>query len=98
MEHIGILTIVALVLATYRLTRLVTSDKVPFEKLRIRNVGSTFGYLLTCPFCISVWVGSFVAAGQGLVGDSGIWQVFIGAMALSGVASMSAALAPQLYD
>ena len=98
MESIGILTILVLILAAYRLTRLVVSDKVPFEGLRDRTVGTKLGYLLTCPFCTSVWVGFGLAIGQGLVGDSGVWQAFIGAMALSAVVSLLASLLPSVFD
>lgn len=98
MEYIGILTIVALVLASYRLTRLVTADVFPFEPLRERTVGTKLGYLLTCPFCVSVWVGGFLAGGQALVGDTWGWQVFVGAMALSGTTSLLASLAPESFD
>lgn len=98
MEQIGILTVVALVLAAYRLTRLVTADVFPFEPLRDRTVGTKLGYLLTCPFCVSVWVGGFLAAGQGLIGDQWGWQVFIGAMALSGATSLLASLASDSFD
>jgi hypothetical protein len=97
-ENIGILTVLVLVLATYRLTRLVTSDTFPFEPLRTRTVGSWFGYLITCPFCVSVWLGGFVAVGQGLIGDTWGWQVFTGAMALSAVVCLLASLAPQSFE
>lgn len=98
MEHIGIVTLLALALTTYRLVRLVAADKFPFEPLRDKTVGSSFGYLLTCPFCLSVWLGCAIAAGQALVGDTGVWQIFIGGMALSGVVSLVATLAPQTFD
>lgn len=98
MEHIGTLTVIVLALATYRLTRLVTADTFPFEKLRNEMHGSWFGKLITCPFCVSVWLGGFIAAGQGIVGDEWAWQVFVGAMALSAVVSLVAALLPRSFD
>lgn len=98
MEYVGILTVVALVLAAYRLTRLVVADVFPFEPLRERTVGTKLGYLLTCPFCVSVWVGGFLASGQALVGGGWGWQVFVGAMALSGAVSLLATLAPKTFD
>lgn len=100
MEHIGILTLIALVLAAYRLTRLVVSDEVPFGPLR-RNVegsGSKFEYFMSCPFCVSMWVGGFLALGQGLIGDEWGWQVFAGAMALSGATSLIASLAHDAFE
>ena len=98
MGSLGTLTVIALVLATYRLTRLVVSDEFPFGGLRDRMHGRWFGKLITCPFCTSVWVGGFLAAGQVLVGDGWGWLVFVGAMALSAVTSLLASLAPQTFD
>lgn len=98
MESLGILTVIALVLSAYRLTRLVVVDDFPFGKLRLNMHGSWFGDLITCPFCSSVWIGGFLSLGQGLVGESGIWQGFIGAMALSAVVSILATLVSQVFD
>lgn len=98
MGNIGTLTIIILTLATYRLTRLVTTDTFPFEKIRNNSHGTWFGKLIICPFCISIWLGSFFALGQGLIGEKWGWQVFIGALALSAVTSLLASLAPQSFD
>lgn len=98
MENIGTLTLIVLVLATYRLTRLVVSDTIPFGNLRTRKVGTKLGELLHCPFCTSVWVGSFLAIGHGAIGDAWAWQVFVGAMALSGAVSLLASLLPHTFD
>lgn len=100
MEHIGILAVVTLVLATYRLTRLVVSDWVPFGPLRERQKsrGTKLGELMGCPFCVSVWVGAGLAVGHGLADDAWGWLVFIGALALSGVISLLAALVPQSFE
>lgn len=98
MENIGILTVIVLILAAYRLTRLVVADVFPFEDLRTKTVGSKLGYLLTCPFCVSVWVGFGLVIGQALVGELLGWQIFIGALALSAVICILASLVPQLFD
>lgn len=98
MGTIGILTLLALILAAYRLTRLVVSDVFPFEPLRTKMVGTKIGYLLTCPFCSSVWVGFGLGIGQLLLGATGVWQVFIGAMALSAIVSIVATYLPALFD
>lgn len=99
MEHIGILTVIALVLAAYRLTRLVVADEVPFGPIRrkIQGSGSKLEYFMSCPFCVSIWVG-LLSVGQGLVGDTWGWQVFIGTVALSGVVSLMATLLPHSFD
>lgn len=98
MENIGTLTLIVLVLAAYRITRLVTADEFPFGGLRDRLHGRWLGKLIICPFCVSVWVGGFLAVGHGTVGDEWPWQVFIGAMAISAVVSLLAALLPHSFD
>lgn len=100
MEQVGILAVIALILTTYRLTRLVTADEFPFGPLRrkVEGSGSKLEYLMSCPFCVSVWVGGFLAVGQGLIGDEWGWHVFIGAMALSAITCLLAALIPQTFD
>ena len=98
MGSLGTLTVIALVLATYRLTRLVVADEFPFGGLRDRMHGRWLGKLITCPYCTSVWIGGFLAAGQAFVGDGRGWLVFVGAMALSAVTSLLASLAPQTFD
>lgn len=55
------------VLATYRITKLVLEDEIlsgPRDKLLAKYPPNEtkFGYLLTCPWCVSVW------AGMGVVG------------------------------
>lgn len=97
METIGILTLVALILATYRLTRLIVSDKI-FEGLRTRTVGSKIGYLVTCPYCMSIWFGFGLALGQAVLGATVGWQVFIGAMALSAIVCILVTYLPALFD
>lgn len=99
MDTIGILTVLALILAAYRLTRLVTADQFPLGTIRLNAIGKPFwGELLVCPFCVSMWVGGFLAGGQALVGDWWGWQVFVGANALSGVVSVIAVLVPHAFE
>lgn len=51
-------------LATYRITRFVTTDTL-FEPLRNKiwkrfPLNTRIGYLFTCNWCMSFWVGSVV--------------------------------------
>lgn len=51
-------------LATYRITRFVTTDAL-FEPLRNKiwkrfPLNTKIGYLFTCNWCMSFWVGSVV--------------------------------------
>lgn len=52
-------------LATYRLTILITEDKGPgfiFAKLRqAPKKGTSLKQGLSCPFCVSIWMGLLVA-------------------------------------
>jgi hypothetical protein len=54
-------------LAVYRLTRLVTTDRIS-EPLRDRLVGHpVLGFVgegIECDWCVSVWMGAVVAAGR----------------------------------
>jgi hypothetical protein len=62
-----LLEFVILGLATYRLTRLITTDNI-FETFRERiwkkypPQSSKLGYLITCDWCTSIWVASVVVA------------------------------------
>lgn len=100
MENIGILTAITLILAVYRLTRLVKTDEVPFGPLRrrVEGSGTKLEELMVCPFCLSMWFGGFFALGQWLVGDGWGWQVFVLGTALSGAVSLLASLAPGSFD
>lgn len=59
----ALLTVLA-VLSTYRLTRLVTADRIT-QGLRAWVVrrNRTLGYLVTCDWCLSIWVAPLPAAG-----------------------------------
>lgn len=77
-------------LAVARLTRVVTTDKVG-EKLRIaiiRRAGaeSLLSYFLVCPWCVSIYTGTLLAAGYVLLGDSWIYQLPALALAASYIA------------
>lgn len=59
------LEFVVLGLATYRLTRLIIRDEIlstprNFFWKKFPPEKSLLGYLLTCPWCISIWVASII--------------------------------------
>lgn len=61
----GFVELAILGLATYRITRLIIRDTIfetPRNKFWSRFPPETtkIGYLLTCEWCMSVWVGSVV--------------------------------------
>lgn len=78
-------------LATWRLTWLVTEDKIterPREWLaeRARDASKGLAYLVTCPFCVSVWLAVPVLAWVYLL--DGPWSYLpLGVPAVSIVAS-----------
>jgi len=50
------------VLATRRITRLLVEDEItrPLRE-KIGRYHAKAGYLVTCPYCVSVWAGGVVA-------------------------------------
>ena len=73
-----VILIVASIFATHRLTVLVISDQIT---QRIRdwffdrwNPSTTWTYVLTCPWCASMWVGAFVALGVVFLPE--VWLYF----------------------
>lgn len=63
---------VILVLASYRLTRLITTDEWPpsrwFRDKVVARYGpqSTPAYLVTCPWCMGAWVAALVVLATSL--------------------------------
>ena len=71
MTELNFFTFTILALATFRLSRLITTDVI-FEWLR--NLvwkrfppSTTFGYLFTCDWCMSIWFGSLVTISYTIV-------------------------------
>ncbi|MEJ7706509.1 MAG: DUF1360 domain-containing protein [Nocardioidaceae bacterium] len=97
MDDEPLLDIVIDVLATYRLTTLIKDDKIT-EDIR-RAVWKRYGepsdedshkisYLMTCPWCLSVYFGAVAVAGQ--MRFPKIWRPFAKALALSATAGLLA--------
>lgn len=67
-----VLVVVLYVLAVYRGTRLVTTDEFPLfarprEAIRADlRVPDALAYLVTCPWCMSIWIGAALLAGLDL--------------------------------
>lgn len=87
------------VLATYRLTRLITRDAIT-EPLRIKvkraamradvedGVAAKIETLLSCPWCVSWWVGVGVVAARRLAPEA--WEPVAEALALSAATGLIA--------
>lgn len=86
--------LVALVaLATYRLTRLVTADQIaePLRRAVIARNPGWAGYLVTCDWCLSIWVAPWPALAAALWPDNrAVWVslVALAASALTGLLSL----------
>lgn len=76
-------------LATYRLTRLVTADEIT-KALRgwVVDRSQWFGYLVTCDWCLSMWVAPVPALAVTIYGDVRAVQVALVALALSGLTGL----------
>lgn len=88
LEDIGVLKLVILMIATFRLTRIIVYDRV-FKVFRdfIKSfegsgIGDSMKAIITCPFCAGVWVALFVVTCYFLI-PYGDFFVYI--MAISGV-------------
>lgn len=72
METYPLLIVVVTALATARVTRLITEDRIldaPRNAvLRALPDGHLLAYLLTCPWCVSIYTGTLAAAGGAWAG------------------------------
>lgn len=78
-------------LAVYRLTRLVIADEITAgvrDKIWETHPPETskIGYLFTCPWCTSIWVGFAVAAARKIAPAA--WDLASTALAGSAVAGL----------
>jgi hypothetical protein len=80
---------IAAALSTYRLTRLMTADRIS-ERLRIEidSRSPMLGYLITCDWCLSIWVAPIVATAVHQWGDTAPVQIGIAALAMSAVTGL----------
>lgn len=97
MTDSALVLFVLAVLATARLTRLVTADKIaePVRARIERRFGppeqSKFMYLITCDWCASFWIAVPVAVAAVMAGDTAVVQIGLLALAASQVTGMFAA-------
>jgi hypothetical protein len=73
-------------LATYRLTRLVTADRI-MDWLRawVEGRSAWAGYLVTCDWCLSIWLAPPLTALMVFHGDNRVIFVALVALAASAV-------------
>lgn len=71
---------IAATLACFRLTRLVTDDKITdWLRKDVAKAGKKAKEGINCPFCVSWWVASLIVIGLWLVGsvpvtEAWLWQ------------------------
>lgn len=89
-----VITLVLAALATARITRLVTTDRITETPrhwtLRRLNPEGMTAYLITCDWCVSVYTGSAMAAGWSLWGNHRWFTAVCAAFAFSYVAGFLA--------
>lgn len=78
--------------ATYRITHLIVEDTIPFGKARSwiqdRSPNSLLAEWVTCPWCVSMWVGAGVVTARALL--PGFWDRMGAVLAVSGVTGLLA--------
>jgi len=94
---VSALWLIIAMLATYRLTRLVTADEIT-KGLRgwVLDRSQWFGYLVTCDWCLSVWIAPVPAVAVVAYGDVRAVQVALLALALSGLTGLLSLLERRL--
>ena len=98
MSSMHALSLILATLATARLTRLTVEDVIterPREAavrflVKHRGPESMMAYLITCPWCASMYVGAGVAGAWWAWGDTRWFTAAVGALAFSYVAGFLA--------
>ena len=87
------LTLALVALATYRLTRLVTADRIT-DRLRdwCQGRGDFLAYLSTCDWCLSVWIAPWPAVAVVVWPDSRIVLAVLLALSASALTGLLAAI------
>lgn len=92
----SVLTMILAVLSVARITRLVTSDRITeaprdwlLDRLDPHGLGT---YVITCPWCISVYAGLVVAPAAHYWGDDPVFMIIALALTASYVTGFLASL------
>jgi len=93
------LTVILAALATYRLTRLVTADVIA-EPVRqwVGKRNQTLGYLVTCDWCLSIWVAPWPALVVVVWPGNRAVLVVLTALALSAVTGLLATIEQRMSN
>jgi hypothetical protein len=70
------------------------SDLAELHRIHVASLqGRGWRYLLSCPWCLSIWFGAVVAATALAWGDGWGWQLIAGTLAASGLTGLGASVA-----
>jgi hypothetical protein len=83
--------------ATYRLTRLLTADKIT-ESLRIAVIRRSqwFGYLFTCDWCMSIWIGMAISVATFFHAENNFFFVLLAGLTFSAATGFLAMIETRL--
>ena len=99
MAMLDAVTLIALILAVARVTRLIVDDKIglPFRQWVLRKSGEDgwFFYLVSCPWCMGVWVAAAMTTTTYLW-HSSIWATVLTLFAVAQVASTILTMTPTI--
>lgn len=99
MDVISVVELVVLVFAVARVTKLVVDDKImlPFRKWVLGRSGEDgwFFYLVTCPWCMGIWVAAPMTAITYLWPHK-IWWAVLTFLAAAQMASTVLTFAPEI--
>lgn len=91
--------LIVLVFAVARVTRLIVDDKIslPFRQWVLAKSGEDgwFFYLVSCPWCMGVWVAAAMTTVTALW-DCKIWVTVLCSFAVAQAASMMLTAAPRI--
>jgi hypothetical protein len=92
-------TLIVLMFAVARVTRLIVDDKIslPLRQWVLRKSGEDgwFFYLVTCPWCMGVWVAAAMTTTTYLW-QSKIWATMLSLLAVAQVASTILTMTPTI--
>ncbi len=85
----SVLSLILGFLACYRLTRLVTADQITLPiRTWVLDRSTWAGYLVTCDWCLSIWVAPWVASAVLFHSERAVVQVGLVALSASAVTGL----------
>lgn len=99
MEMLDPVTLIVLMFAVARVTRLIVDDKIslPLRQWVLAKSGEDgwFFYLVSCPWCMGVWVSAGMTAVT-FLWDSRVWSALLVFLAVAQLASALLTFKPEI--